>query len=105
VTEGGRPVGLITFREAMRVPAAERATHPVADHMERIGDGLVVDPDDALEDVWPELASSTLRRALVVHDGLLAGLLSATDVMRLIEIAPGQSSSRKGGYSSRMSRA
>jgi len=48
---------------------------------------LVVSPQAPLADVLPDLLSRPERRALVVEDGRLAGLLTATDVLRLAEVS------------------
>ena len=48
--------------------------------------GLVVRPDDELGDALVELAGAKEGRALVLDDGRLAGLLSVTDVSRLLEV-------------------
>jgi hypothetical protein len=46
---------------------------------------LVVDPDAELNEVFPELAQTEPRRALVCRGGRLAGLLSVTDATRTLE--------------------
>jgi Zn-dependent protease/CBS domain-containing protein len=101
----GRPAGIISFRDAMRVPRPAWPERTVAQHMQAAADALVVEPGAPLEEVWPRLSTSPMRRALVVEHGRLVGLLSVTDVVRILDVAAVQSSSRNGGYSSRMSRA
>ena len=81
VLDGDRPVGLITFRHA---PGGVHAR--VRDRMVPLASCAVVAPDDPLEEAFDALIASPLRRALVLDaDGRLAGLLSATDLLRLIE--------------------
>jgi Zn-dependent protease len=105
VDPAGRALGLVSFRDAMRVPRPAWREQRVDQAMQDTGDALVVRSDAALEEVWPQLSTSPMRRALVIDDGDLAGLLSVTDVVRILDVARAQSSSRNGGYSSRMSRA
>jgi Zn-dependent protease len=114
VVEGDRPVGLVTFRDAAAGDRDTWAAGVVADRMRPLDASLVVAPQDRLEDVWPELVRSAVRRALVLDGGRLAGLLSATDVARILEVEQrrphrprpaAQSSNRNGGYSSRMRNA
>ena len=55
---------------------------------------VVVGPDDPLEDAWTAVLGSPSRRALVLGGGLPTGLLSTTDVLRILEArangTPGQ---------------
>jgi Zn-dependent protease/CBS domain-containing protein len=85
----GHPVGMIAFGDVAALP---RSTWPglrAADRMRTIEDVVVIRPGDALEEAWPQLVTSPLKRALVLEDDRLAGLLSATDVSRLLAAAPG----------------
>jgi CBS domain-containing protein len=87
VIDHGRPVGLITFRDAAAADRTTWDTATVDACRHRLRDVLVLDPADALEDAWPDLIGHPLRRALVTDgDGRLAGLLSSTDVMRILEL-------------------
>lgn len=87
VLEDGRPVGLVTFRDAAAADRAAWDTATVGERRHRLRDVLVLDPGQALEAVWPDLLGHPLRRALVTDaDGRLAGLLSSTDVMRILEL-------------------
>lgn len=87
VVDDGRPTGLVTFRDAAGVARAAWPTEHVADHRHRLRDVLVLTPEQPLEDAWPALLSDPVRRALVTDaDGRLAGLLSSTDVMRILEL-------------------
>lgn len=91
VVEDGRPTGLVTFRDAAGVARAAWPTEHVAEHRHRLRDVLVLAPDQPLEDAWPALLSDPVRRALVTDaDGRLAGLLSSTDVMRILELGDRQ---------------
>jgi Zn-dependent protease/CBS domain-containing protein len=87
VVEDGRPVGLITFRDAAAADRAGWSTATVGERRHRLRDVLVLEPEQPLEAAWPDLLGDPLRRALVTGpDGRLAGLLSSTDVMRILEL-------------------
>ena len=83
VTEAGRPVGLLTDRDiALALPDHETdlATTPVGDIMSR--DLITVERDATLESAIEKLSGEGVRRVLVVDaDGLLAGILSWTDLV------------------------
>lgn len=83
VTDGGRPVGILTDRDiALALPDREAGlpTTPVSDLM---SDRLVtVDRDATIESAMEKLGGEGVRRVLVVDaDGLLAGILSWVDLV------------------------
>jgi Zn-dependent protease/CBS domain-containing protein len=88
VVRGGEPVGLITFADVAELPRAAWAGRRVADRTHGLDEIVVTHPDEALEDAWRRLAPTVVKRALVLDDGGLAGLLSATDIVRLLAAAP-----------------
>jgi CBS-domain-containing membrane protein len=51
-----------------------------------IGPDIAIPADAPLTEALPRLTAGDLRRLLVVDDGRLAGLLSATDVLRVLEV-------------------
>lgn len=55
---------------------------------------LVVTADDELRDAYSKLLADPLHRALVLDDGRLAGLLSLTDVTRVLEAGSEQLTGR-----------
>jgi len=81
------PVGLISFRDALRVPRERWATTRVGDRMLPIDRALVVDADRPLADTFGELARDELHRALVRDASRVSGLLSVTDAARVLEAA------------------
>jgi Zn-dependent protease/CBS domain-containing protein len=85
VLHAGRPAGMITFRAAAALPRAAWAGVRVGERMTPLEHVAAVHADDALEAAWASLLSSPLKRALVLDDGQLTGLLSATDVLRILE--------------------
>ncbi len=88
VMQDGKPVGLVVFRDIAALPKARWATERVGDHIMPLDRLLVVHASDPVGPVWPALVSTDPRRALVVDErGDLAGLLSVTDVARVLEVA------------------
>ena len=86
ITADGTVVGLLSFKDVGAVPpdAWERTT--VRDVARPLEDTLVVAPGDSLGDVAIELTQTSPGRALVLDGDRLAGLLSITDVSRLLEL-------------------
>ena len=86
VAEDGRVSGLLWFRDVVAVPARDRRHVVVGDVAIPLSDALVLAPDDDLGDAAMKLVQTAPARALVIDDERLAGLLSVTDVSRLIEL-------------------
>jgi Zn-dependent protease/CBS domain-containing protein len=85
VDDGVRPAGIVSFRQALELPRAAWSTVPVREIMAPALENCV-EPDTPLSEVLPSLATGELRRLLVCRGGRLAGLLSFTDVARLMEV-------------------
>ena len=86
VLEGEDPVGLVSFRDALRTRPDERAGLPVAQIMTPLAHVLILDGTRPLTEVVGELMRAPLRRALVVEGRDWIGLLSPTDTLRSIEL-------------------
>jgi len=86
VVIAGQPVGLVSFRDALRVRREERAATPVEHAMVPLARVLVLDGERPLVDAVGDLMAAPLRRALVVLDGRPPGLLSTTDALRALEL-------------------
>jgi Zn-dependent protease/CBS domain-containing protein len=84
VLDDGRVVGIVSFRDALELPPAVWPTVPVREIMTPAGENCIA-PDTPLSEVLPRLASGDLQRLLVCRNGQLAGLLSITDLARLME--------------------
>ena len=84
VLHAGRATGLVSFR-ALPPPGTWPHT-TVAEHMTPLSDCLVLRPGDRLADALPDLVSRADRRALVLDGDRLAGLLTAADAVRLLEV-------------------
>jgi len=86
VLDAGAVVGLLRFRDVVAVPRAEWDSHRVSEQMLGMDEVAVVGPWDAAPDALDALAGTAAGRALVIdEEGRLAGLLSVSDVMRVIE--------------------
>jgi Zn-dependent protease/CBS domain-containing protein len=86
VVESGRPVGLLPFRCVAAVPRSEWDEKRVRDCMMRLDEVPTVKEDETAIDALAELQENPIRRALVLDDGRLAGLLSISDLAHAIEL-------------------
>jgi predicted transcriptional regulator len=86
VVADGETVGLISFRDALPVPREQWQRVRVRERTRRRDELLVVDAARDLADVVPDLARHELHRALVLVGGRATGLLSMTDVARVLEV-------------------
>lgn len=84
--DGGRVVGLVTLKRVKQVPVDRRGTTAVGDVACALEDVPVVQPDDLLSDLLPQMSGCSDGRTLVMEDGRLVGLVSPTDVMRRLEV-------------------
>lgn len=87
VTRGGRLVGLLSERDLRRLldPGQE---WPAGDSV-AVGDAALFDPfvvgmSSPLDDVLLEMAERRIGSALVVKDGRIAGIFTATDACRVL---------------------
>lgn len=78
------PVGLVTVQRAQEVAAKEGADAPVARAMFRADEVVTTGPDDPLGSLLLRLESSPTRRALVVDEGRLVGIVSSSDINRVL---------------------
>lgn len=87
VVDAGRPVGLLPFGRVARVPRRDWDLHTVGECMIPLADVPVLREGEAVADALEKLLSSEARRGLVLDDGLLVGLLSITDLARVLDAA------------------
>jgi len=86
VVEADRPVGLLPFATLAAVPRDAWGTTRVADCMVPLNRVPVLSPGLPAVDALAVVGSSETRRALVVEDGRLEGILSIADLVRALEI-------------------
>ena len=85
VMEGGAVVGLFAARDLDAVPRATWPSVRMNKRMQPLSQAVTVDERDELPDVFMRLLETDLRRALVLRDSRLTGVLSLSDVERLFE--------------------
>jgi|SRR5579862_3175423 len=84
VVDGGRIVGLLPFADVARVPRGEWEHTRVGEVMLPLAEVPTVSLDQPLSKAAAEIGAGRLGRALVRDDGHVVGLLSVTDVDRLV---------------------
>ena len=86
VVSEGRPVGLLPFAALAAVERTAWEGTRVADCMLPLERVAILDPELSAADALAEVGGSEARRALVVEDGRLDGILSIADLTRALEI-------------------
>lgn len=87
VESDGALSGILNYRAVANVPPPDWERVRVRDVAVPLDEALTLSPDDPLAEALMALAESPLRRALVLDgEGGLQGLLSITDVSRLLEL-------------------
>ena len=88
VMENGKLVGMLTFREVVRMLARRQLEHrsgptrPVAEI--RVSDPVVVTPSTEVNELRRVMVESHARYVPVMDDGVLLGILSFHDVARSV---------------------
>jgi Zn-dependent protease len=77
--------GLVTFNRAKAVPAARRHETLLADIACPFSDVATASPDDSVADLIRRLTACPDQRALVVRDGHLVGIVSPSDITRMLD--------------------
>ncbi len=89
VVEGGEVVGVLPFTAVLRTPRTEWDERLVGECMLRLDEVPVMAPDDEALVALGELSAGNLHRALVLEHGRLAGLISITDIGRVLAMPRG----------------
>lgn len=86
VVDGGRPVGILTERDLVRLAASgtDAAASPVSEWM--TPDPHTVGSDVEVVDAWNTLSEQGYRHIPVVDDGELVGVVSMRDLVRIAQI-------------------
>lgn len=90
VTSNGSPLGLLSFRSVAAVPRERWEERTAADEMIGVNEVVTVRVDEPAEELLARLAATPPHRALVLDDGRLVGLVSLTDLARLVEMRGGR---------------
>ncbi|PWI20754.1 site-2 protease family protein [Streptomyces sp. Act143] len=80
----GTATGLVTVALVNHTPLPARATATVGDVMRPLPDVLTTAPYDLVVDLLPRLQASRDRRALVLDDGRLVGIVTLADISRAL---------------------
>jgi Zn-dependent protease len=95
VVDDGTPVGLLPFSTLAAVPRPEWGGTLVADCMLPLERVPLLGRETLVADALQLISGSDARRALVVDDGRLEGILSITDLLRALELGgPGSAATR-----------
>jgi Zn-dependent protease/CBS domain-containing protein len=84
VLDDGRVAGLVGFRDVLALPREAWPVTRVRDLATPAAEACI-DSDTPLQEAMARLAASDRHRLLVCRDGRLEGLLSLTDVARVVE--------------------
>jgi Zn-dependent protease/CBS domain-containing protein len=85
VLDGSEAIGIVSFRRALELPPERWPVTSVRAIMTPVHEASV-EASEPITEALPRLTSGDLRRLLVVDDGRLAGLLSPTDALRVVEV-------------------
>lgn len=80
VVENDAPVGLISVHQVRDIPRTQWALRTARDTMTPLGDAIVVRPEDPLTAVLDKVRDSPAHRVLVVGNGRLEGIITASDL-------------------------
>jgi predicted transcriptional regulator len=84
VMEGDSLKGIVTFTDIQRVPYLERPVAQVSDIMTR--DIISVPSDAQASDVLRLVSSKNIGRVMVIDNGEVVGILSRTDLVRILRL-------------------
>lgn len=80
----GAPAGLVTAALVNRAPVYTRSTTTIADVMRPLPEVETAAPDEPVVDLLPRLRASKDRRALVLDDGRVVGIVTLADISRAV---------------------
>jgi Zn-dependent protease/CBS domain-containing protein len=84
VENGGMPIGLVTFNQIRRVAPQARETTRLRDIACPLDEVAQASPEEPAADLLPQLSTCAEGRALVLSDGQLVGIISPSDVSRVL---------------------
>ncbi|MEV6592949.1 site-2 protease family protein [Streptomyces acidicola] len=96
VTDDGAPVGLVTLDSARRVSQTEAQALPVRAVMVPLSKVIVVGPESPVADLMPRMEPGAEHRVLVVDRGMLVGIVSPSDVSRMVTWLMSTAPKRRG---------
>lgn len=88
----GAVIGLVTLDRIKQVPARERDHTRLSDIACPLTDVARAAPDDSVADLLPRLTGGAGQRALIFSNGHLAGIITPSDVSRMVNrLSPSRS--------------
>jgi Zn-dependent protease/CBS domain-containing protein len=81
----GSVLGLVTLSQVKEVPRGEWSSHSTRKVMSPVEEGLLAGPDESMISILDRMRTGEHRRILVVRNGELLGIISATDVARWLD--------------------
>jgi CBS domain-containing protein len=84
VMEGDNLKGIVTFTDIHRIPYIDRPVSQVSDIMSR--NVISVPPDAQASDVLKLITSKNIGRVIVIDNGSVIGILSRTDLVRVLKL-------------------
>jgi Zn-dependent protease/CBS domain-containing protein len=82
--DSGGPIGLVTFNQIRRVAPQDRAATRLRDIACPLEQVAQARPEESAADLLPRLSECAEGRALVLSDGVLVGIVSPSDVSRVL---------------------
>lgn len=92
----GSVAGLLTVRTVHATPPRARADTTVREVMRPLDDIVTAAPEEPVLDLLPRLEADPVRRALVLDEGRLVGILTVADVARALSWPTTSASARPG---------
>jgi CBS domain-containing protein len=86
VVENGRFTGMIDVRSIKSVPPSEWPTTTIGAYLSSASDYCVLDPETEATDALHILMSRNCQKAPVVREGVLAGILTRSDLFKLVAL-------------------
>jgi CBS domain-containing protein len=80
----GSVAGLLTVRRVEATPAQARASTTVREVMRPLADIITAAPEEPMLDLLPRLEVSPVRRAVVLDEGRLVGIVTVADITRAL---------------------
>lgn len=88
VTEGNRPVGIITERDVLRATATGVSPGDADVRSWMTADPECLSPDASVDEAWTQLAERGYRHVPVMAGGELKGIVSMRDLVALAQLRP-----------------
>ncbi len=86
VVGGSYLAGLVTMNQVKTVDRAKFGQTKVRDIITPLSECIVMEPENEAVDAMMKMAQHNAGRVLVMRDGYLVGILSHTDMMRLVKM-------------------